>query len=239
MLHKTRGIVFRTTKYSETSVITKVYTEKFGIQTYMVSGVRSSASKSKAAIFSHGNLLDMVVYHRETGNMFRTRENNLAFIYEQTPYNIVRSSLMIFYIEILNKTLKEHESNEPLFNCIYNILIELDKTESLLSNHHIWFLLQLAKHFGFYPSGAKGKFFNLREGTFDEEMPRHTYFIDENLSAKFYKILYPTLQKYADIQLNSLERRVLLHHLLTFYRLQLHDFGEIKSLSVLEELFSE
>jgi DNA repair protein RecO (recombination protein O) len=151
----------------------------------------------------------------------------------------VRSSLMIFYIEILNKTLKEHESNEPLFNCIYDILIELDKTQTLLSNHHIWFLLELAKHFGFYPSGTPGKYFNLREGTFDDEMPQHTFFIEESLSQKLYHILHPYLQPFAQIKLNSAERRILLYHLVAFYRLQLHDFGELKSLAVLEELFSE
>ena len=30
MLHKTRGIVFKSTKYSESSIIVKIFTEKFG-----------------------------------------------------------------------------------------------------------------------------------------------------------------------------------------------------------------
>ena len=42
MTHKTKGIVFRTVKYGETSLVVTVYTEFFGVQTYMVNGARST-----------------------------------------------------------------------------------------------------------------------------------------------------------------------------------------------------
>ena len=35
MLFKTRGIVINYIRYRETSVIVKIYTEEFGIQTYI------------------------------------------------------------------------------------------------------------------------------------------------------------------------------------------------------------
>ena len=47
MLHKTKGIVISFIKYKETSIIVKIYTEKFGIQTYIENGVRSSKGKNK------------------------------------------------------------------------------------------------------------------------------------------------------------------------------------------------
>ena len=50
MYHKTRAIVLHCIKYSETSVIAKIYTEKLGMQSYMVKGVRAAKSKSKAAM---------------------------------------------------------------------------------------------------------------------------------------------------------------------------------------------
>src|SRR6266576_2549086 len=49
MIYRTHGIVFRTIKFSETSVVSKIYTEKFGMQSYIVNGVRSEKSKTKAA----------------------------------------------------------------------------------------------------------------------------------------------------------------------------------------------
>jgi DNA repair protein RecO (recombination protein O) len=52
-LHKTKGLVLRTVKYGETSIIVTIFTELFGVQTYLVNGVRSSSKKGagKAGLF--------------------------------------------------------------------------------------------------------------------------------------------------------------------------------------------
>ena len=54
MVHKTKGIVLRTVKYGETSVIVTILTELFGLQSYLVNGVRTSSGKggSKAGLVS-------------------------------------------------------------------------------------------------------------------------------------------------------------------------------------------
>ena len=45
MLHQTKGIVLRTIKYGETSIVVNIFTELFGIQSYLVNGVRASSKK--------------------------------------------------------------------------------------------------------------------------------------------------------------------------------------------------
>ena len=45
MLHNTKGIVLRVTKYGDTSIIMTAYTELFGVQQYMVKGVRVTSKK--------------------------------------------------------------------------------------------------------------------------------------------------------------------------------------------------
>ena len=47
MIHQTKGIVLRTIKYGETSVVVNIFTELFGIQSYLVNGVRSSGKTLK------------------------------------------------------------------------------------------------------------------------------------------------------------------------------------------------
>ena len=42
MTHKTKGIVLRSIKYGETSLVVTIFTEMFGIQTYMVNVERTS-----------------------------------------------------------------------------------------------------------------------------------------------------------------------------------------------------
>src|SRR5471030_912859 len=51
MIYSTKGIVLRTVKYGETSVIAAIFTEVFGIQSYIVNGVRTAGRTSKNDLF--------------------------------------------------------------------------------------------------------------------------------------------------------------------------------------------
>lgn len=237
MLHKTRGIVFRTTKYAETSIIVKIFTETFGIQTYIINGARSSKSKSKAVYYQHGNLLDLVVYYKETGNIMRISDANFFYAYKDLPFNIVKSSLLLFYIEVINKTIKEHEAYPELFHFLFEIFVDLDETDKQLGNHHIWFLLALSKYLGFYPSVSERKYFDLREGMFTDNIPSYSNYISEQMSDVLRKIINPELKNYDQIKVTAVERKKLLAYLLDYYRLHLPEFGEIRSIQILEELF--
>ena len=49
-IHKTRGIVLRSVKYGETSLVVTIFTEIFGLQSYIVNGVRASTKKATGKI---------------------------------------------------------------------------------------------------------------------------------------------------------------------------------------------
>ena len=75
-LHKTKGIVLRVVKYGETSLVVTIFTELFGVQSYIVSGVRTSTKKGtgKANLFQPTAILDLVVYHNELKHLNRIKE---------------------------------------------------------------------------------------------------------------------------------------------------------------------
>ena len=85
MTHKTKGVVLRTVKYGETSVIASVYTELFGVQSYIVKGVRQATKKSqgKSNYFQPGALLNMVVYHNELKNLQFIKEYEWSYLYNE------------------------------------------------------------------------------------------------------------------------------------------------------------
>ena len=95
-LHKTKGIVLRTVKYGETSLIAGIYTELFGMQSYLVQGVRTSNKKGpgKANYFQPGTVLDMVVYHNELKHLQRIKEFKWAWLYQHTHSDIMKLSLI-------------------------------------------------------------------------------------------------------------------------------------------------
>src|SRR6185436_8347298 len=115
MIHSTRGIVFRTVKFSETSVISKIYTEKFGMQSYIVNGVRSEKSKTKAALLQVMSMLDMQVYHHENRNLHRIKEMRPSYVFSSILFDPLRGSIGLFMMEVLNKCIHEEETNEEMF----------------------------------------------------------------------------------------------------------------------------
>ncbi|MFA4853518.1 MAG: recombination protein O N-terminal domain-containing protein, partial [Bacteroidales bacterium] len=65
MFHKSRGIVLHSIKYSDSSLIVKIYTENFGLQSYILRSARNRKSKMKVGIFQPLALLNFVVSHNK------------------------------------------------------------------------------------------------------------------------------------------------------------------------------
>src|SRR5271170_477389 len=107
MLHKTRGIVFKATDYGDTSIIVQVFTEKFGLQSYIINGAKKTKAKISRNMFQPLHLLDIVVYYKNTGNMQRIKEAKNAPVLHSIPYDVIKSSLAIFLNEVLYKAVKQ------------------------------------------------------------------------------------------------------------------------------------
>jgi len=236
VLEKTPGIVLKHVKYSETSIICKIFTEKFGIRSYIINGVRSSKSRNQIVYFQPLSLLDLVVYEREGKNVQRIKESKPAFIFSELPFDIVKSSLAVFMTEILDKSLKGEPSNSELFAFLDNTIRFLDQTDARLVNFPIWFLLELSKFFGFQPDSlnyAERKAFNLKEGNF-EPVSDATYQISLNTSAYFYTFLNSSLETSLNHSIPRPDRRLVLDNLLRFYAYHMESFGEVQSLEILK-----
>ena len=151
MLHKTRGIVFKTTDYAESSVIVQIFTEKFGLQSYLINGIKRPKSKIKLNSLQPLHLLDMVVYHKSSGNIQRVSELRHQPVFLSIPYDIVKSSVTMFLNEVLYKSFRQHEPDEVLFEFLFNAIEILDRISKGISNFHLYFLLRLTRFIGFYP----------------------------------------------------------------------------------------
>jgi DNA repair protein RecO (recombination protein O) len=227
MLHKTRGIVINYIRYRETSIIVKIYTEKFGVQTYIENGVRSSKSRNKIALFQPLTLLDLVVYHDNKKEIHRISEIKCNTPFRTLPYDILKSSVGMFIDEILNKTLKEHTENEVLFDFLHHSIAILDELESNFENFHLIFLLKYAFFLGFAPNTASEIAKQFKE-----------YSVGITYNVDYQQVMDNLLMaNYHDkLSINRQVRNHLLEIILIFYRLHVADFGEIKSLQVLREV---
>jgi DNA repair protein RecO (recombination protein O) len=151
MTHKTKGIVLRTIKYGETSLIVTVFTELFGVQTYMVNGIRTAKkSGAKAAMYQPAALLEMEVYNNELKSMHRIKECNWSVLYKNILSDVIKNSIALYMVELLYKTLKQPEQNADLFYFCEDVFLELDSsTDIIAANFPLYFTLHLAGFFGF------------------------------------------------------------------------------------------
>lgn len=240
--HKTKGIVVRVVKYGDTSVIVSVYTELFGIQSYMVNGVRTSTKRGgSASLFQPASILDLVVYHNELKNIQRIKEFKWNYLYQSLFFDVIRNSVALYMIELLQKTLKQPESNPDLFHFIEDSLLHLDQaSDAVVANFPLFFGLHLSAFYGFRVSdnySASNSILDLLEGEFVNEQPSHSYFLEGNYSftvSQLLKTMHP--HELNELKLNKEARRVLLNAFGTFYALHIQAFGTMKTLSVLQEV---
>jgi len=240
---KTKGIVLRTVKYGETSLIVSIFTELFGLQSYMVSGVRASTKKGtgKANLFQPTAILDLVVYHNELKHLNRIKEFKWHHLYKNILSDVPRNAVALFMIELLTKCLKQPEPNPELFEFCEDAFIHLDESsEAIMANFPLFFALHLPAFFGFRISddySEETPVLDLQEGTFFADKPDHLHFLEgkqAEITSELLKIMQP--EELAQIKLNQDFRRQLLHAYETYYRLHIQDFGTMKTLPVLREL---
>jgi len=240
MLHKTRGIVIHTLKYSDSSVIAKIYTEKFGLRSYLIRGIKSKKSKTRSSQLQHLSLLNLVVYEKGNDGLQNLKETEVAHQYTSIPFDVIKGSMILFLNEVLLKSLHEEESNPPLFNYLFDMMVKFDQMIESFQNFHLLFLVGLSKFLGFYPLDnytLKNRFFDLQEGVYTSEKPLHSNFMEPGIAKTLSKVLESnqTEERLFD---NSNDRNLFMEKMLDFYRLHIPGFGEIKSHKVLHEVLS-
>ena len=224
MLHKTLGIVINNIKYGESSIITKIYTEAFGLQTYIENGVRGPKGKNKIALFQPLNLLELVVYYKDNGGIMRLAEVQASPPLHSIPYDFKKTAMGLFIAEVLYKTLKEESSNPEMFQFLSTSILWLDGAQSKFENFHLQFMIKLARFLGFDPQSAKDLL---------EQIGRISSGPDNELGL-INNLIKKNYQTYLSI--TGVERRDMLEKILRFYSFQIESFGEIKSMDVLREV---
>ncbi len=238
MMLQTKGIVFHTVKYGDTSLIVKILTEKLGLQSYIVKGVRSRKAKLKPSLFEPLTLLNMQVSHNPNRSLNHIKEANVDIPWLHIPFSIEKQSILLFINEILYKCIREELPDSEMFSWIYHSLIWFDMEEQHFVNFHLFFLVQFSRFLGFYPKTTKLppediRGFDLQEGVFYRHRPVHAYYIEGVEVQKFLSLIQASAKTLKTLRISTKERRLVLDGLLAFYQLHLPELGKIRSLDVL------
>ncbi|HEY8661396.1 MAG TPA: DNA repair protein RecO [Hanamia sp.] len=241
MIYSTKGIVLRAIKYGETSIIASIFTEIFGIQSYMVNGVRTSGKTSKAHFFQPSSLLELQVYHNELKNLQRIKELKWSILYKNILSDVTKNAVALYMVELLQKSLKQPEANADLFHFCEDAFWQLDiANDEITANFPIYFSLQLAPFLGFRLQdnySEKRNVFNLREGNFSDAESLAPDHLGVDISfhiSQLLKAIHP--EDLSEIKLNRNIRRTILKSMESYYAWHISEFGSMKTLPVLSEI---
>jgi len=235
MLQKTEGIVIHTIPYSDTSIITKVFTSEYGLLSFMVRGARGNKTSNKAVLFQPLTVLALDIYYQDNKNLQNVKETKLAFNPVGIHGNVHKTSVVLFIAEVLQKLLKENYNNVALFKLL-KIRIKQLNDESFHPDFHLNLLLAVSEELGFIPFNnysVSEPIFSIQEGKYISNVKEHTgaYYLNMIDSEHLHHLLAGN-----ELVMQREERRSLLTEILKYFQYHNPGMNAIRSVAVLQEV---
>jgi len=232
MIFSTKGIVLHRFKYSDAKTIVKIYTEDFGMQSYLIYGASSKKAKQTLSILQPLFLVDIQVYHNEKKDLQKIKEISNSFPFKTIPFDIYKNSISLFLAEFLLKVLNESDGdNKDLFSFLVKAIKIFDAETDNFVNFHVIILFMITELLGISPN------IDLTAGKFITGIPIHKNYLNIKQSEVFQKLFNFDLNNFQEFKINNSERRILLETLTRFYTIHLGKPGKLQTLKVLQEIF--
>jgi len=238
MLESTRAVVIHSFAYSDTSIILKAYTEKFGYASYLLKGYKK---RKKNKILLHPlALLEISAIHKTDSGLHFGRSVSTYIPLQSISANPVKSGIAMFLAEWLFNTVRVGEEDKDFFEWLLQAIEKLNN-ERKPKNFHLWFLLNLTGFMGFYPQGRKTKqkpLFNLTEGEFTEATFPGDRLTNEE-SSLLETLMKSDYKKTQQIKLSRLNRRNSLRFFHDYFQICQNNEFKLKSFDILLQIFDD
>ena len=257
MFLSSQAIVVSKVRHTDNTAVVTLYTKQAGSVGFVVrrpNGQRGAAgvSGSRRRVGQGFNLLQPLTLvhiewdHRPTATLQHIREVRL--LAEPQACQGADGLTQSLISEVLTHALRQENSGE-LFPFLVRTLYQDNSYNSQSSNlkfqisnfkfqiSTLIFLAQLASHLGIEPNvESPTRYFDLLNGEYADRQPSHRYYV-EGSDAKFvsllFRLTYSTGQR---LHLSPHEHHRALRGILTYYRLHLPNFPELRTLAVMKEM---
>ncbi len=237
---RTKAIVLHSLKYTENSVIVHAFTEEHGRMAYLINGAKSKKSALRSALLLPLSIIEIETDFNPKKDIQRIKESRVVFPFVSVPFDPSKNALVLFIAELLYRTIKETQTDKALFKFLVDSIMLLDEASYSVGNFHLVFMVRLSSYLGFEPHRegySDGFFFDLQNGTFI----KHQGFsecLDIQDSQLFGVLLQLMEQNIDEVQFSKNEKSRLLSALLSYYKSHISNFAKIKSLEIMQQLFS-
>lgn len=230
-------IVLHTFRYGESGHIVQVLSREHGLLSCMVKGRRRSPLPP--VLMQPLSLVEVVMDVRPNRQFQFLRESAPLALYDGIAGNPAKNAMALFLCEILCRALRESPADVRLFDFVADSVAVLNRVERGVANFHLVFLIKMTYFLGFFPNLSDfhaDVLFDMENSSFvDVQTNVHTLDVAQTeVFAQLMRMDYANMYLFA---LSGAQRSDILDKILTYYRLHLPDFGEVKSFAVLRQLF--
>ncbi len=240
MIETIRGVVIQLQNYNDDSSIAELTTAEHGRVGVLVPKGNGKRSREVRSLFFPLAPVELVVTRRSEGGLFKLKEGAFIFPLLDIPFNPTKSAIAFFVAEVLKNALRKEPADVQLFSFLCTSIAWLDEAKDGYANFHLVFLVGLARRLGICPEleyPGRGFYFDVYSAGFTQCLsfgkvvfsPSYTYYIIRLLRCTYNSMKY--------FRLDSRARNCCTGAMLFYYQAHIPEFGEIKSLEVLQELF--
>ena len=152
MIYTQKGITLSYIKYEEHSIIVRIYTAYFGLQSFLVRGLRKAGNKQlQIGSFYPLSVLELVTHHRPLKELQYIKELRTAYVYRSLPFVIEKQPYVALFVALLEQVLEPYdEPNEedPRFTFVLRSCCAFDQIEQNFDFFALQFLSKLSYHIG-------------------------------------------------------------------------------------------
>jgi DNA repair protein RecO (recombination protein O) len=240
MLISSPAIILSKVRYQDNDLIVKCLTRDLGVVSYMIKNISmSKKSKNKFAFFQLLNILDLETNYNSNRSIQYIKDLKVKYNFTSLHTNIYKSSVVMFLSEILSNIIHIETKDMDLFDFIEKSLIWYDKSEDS-STFYLIFLMKITHYLGFYPdcTNMNYNYFNLEEGLF-ESSKNSQYVIEGSSLVLFKTILGIKFDSNKLPFIDKTNKKDILKNILTYFKLHVDGFKDLKSLKVLNQIFAD
>ena len=239
MTASTSAIVLSKIRYKDNDIIVKIFTREYGAISFIVKGsAKSKKSKIKLVYFQELTIVNIQFNFNPNRNLQYIKDLEIKHHYSSLHTDLVKTSVIFFLSELLSNIITHQKKELKLYDYIEESLIWYDE------NHfnpyfHLIFLTELTKYLGFYPDISNNhlQYFNLEEGIYEASKTGKYSIKDLNLDL-FNHILGIKFDSNHLSALNSEEKMKVLNIIITYYKLHINNFKELKSLDIIRNTYN-
>ncbi len=230
-----KAIVLSSIPYSESSIICKLYTEEFGLKSYIVRSAKKKNSPTPTSHFQPLNIIEFEAYNSVKSKLETIKTSSLILENLNLNFSIVKNAITFFVAEIIHLSLKEANPNKELFDYLFNQihLLKNSKDEDL-AEFHLYFMIEFADHLGLAPMNNYSEyevFFDPIAGKFTNKADAQNF--NKQTSFTLHKFISQKEITNEKICKNKVERNIILEALIIFYSIHITNHSQIKSHKIL------